>query len=109
MPDYVGSRPKLFIRSNGDAFAIYQSRQSINLNSSGIYFTDGNLTIQAATAASLWTDWQIIHVETGQFLNEMLADLVRFDQGILSVMVQNSPTSIGAATTLRVLDFQLNN
>jgi len=109
MPDYVGSRPKLFIRSNGDAFAIYQSRQSINLNSSGIYFTDGNLTIQAATAASLWTDWQIIHVETGQFLNEMLADPVRFDQGILSVMVQNSPTSIGAATTLRVLDFQLNN
>jgi hypothetical protein len=109
MPDYVGSRPKIFFRSNGDAFAIYQSRQTVNLTSTGIYFTDGNLTIQAATAASLWTDWQIIHVETGQFLNEMLGDKVWFDQGVLSVMAQNSPSTVGASTTLRVLDFQLND
>lgn len=109
MPGYVGSRPKLFIRSNGDAFAIYQSRQTVNLTSTGIYFADGDLTIQAATAATLWTDWQIIHTETGQFLNEMLGDPVWFDQGVLSVMVQNSPSTVGASTTLRVVDFQLND
>jgi len=71
------------------------------------YITSGNLVIQAATAATQWTDWQIIHTEIGPFLNEMLADPYRFQQGVLSVMVQNSPSTIGASTPLRVLDFQL--
>lgn len=109
LPGWVGSRPKLFIRSNGDAFVIYQSRRTVNLNDTGIYFIDGDLTIQAATAASQWTDWQIIHVEPGYFLNEALGDKTRFEQGVLSVMMQESPASMGAATKLRVLDFQLNN
>jgi hypothetical protein len=109
LPDYVGSRPKLFIRSNGDAFVIYQSRRTVNLTDTGIYFTDGDLTIQAATAAGRWTDWQILHVEPGYFIGEALADQARFKQGVLSVMMQESPTSVGAATKLRVLDFQLND
>ncbi len=108
LPDYVGSRPKLFIRDNGDAFVIYQSRQSVNLTDTGIYFLDGDLTIQAATAANQWTDWQIIHVEPGDFLSEALADPYRFKDGVLSVMMQNSPTSTGQSTSLRVLDYQLN-
>jgi hypothetical protein len=111
LPGYVGSRPKLFIRSNGDAFLIYQSRRTVVLTDTGIYFTDGDLTIQAATAATQWTDWQIIHTETepgGYFLNEMLGDPYRFKQGVLSVMVQRSPGTVGASTTLRILDFSLN-
>jgi hypothetical protein len=109
LPDYVGSRPKIFIRSNGDAFVIYQSRRTVNLTDTGIYFMDGDLTIQAATAASQWTDWQIVHVEPGYFLSEALGDKTRFEQGVLSVMMQESPAAIGAATNLRVLDFQLND
>jgi hypothetical protein len=109
LPDYVGSRPKLFIRANGDAFVVYQSRRTVNLTDTGIYFTDGDLTIQAATAAGQWTDWQIIHVEPGYFIGEALVDPARFKQGVLSVMMQESPTTIGAATKLRVLDFQLND
>lgn len=107
LPGYVGSRPKLFIRSNGDAFVIYQSRQSVSLPDTGIYFLNGDLTIQAATAASGWTDWQVIHVEPGDFLGEALADPVRFKDGVLSVMMQESPGNPGQSTSLRVLDFQL--
>lgn len=108
LPDYVGSRPKLFIRSNGDAFVIYQSRQSVDLYSTDIYFLDGDLTIQAATAAGSWTDWQVIYVEPGEFLSEALADPYRFEDGVLSVMMQESPASEGQSTALRVLDYQLN-
>jgi hypothetical protein len=110
LPGYVGSRPKLFIRSNGDAFLIYQSRQTENPTDGGIYFTDGDLTIQAATAANQWTDWQIIHTESGYFLNEMLGDYYRFEQdGTLSIMVQQTPSSVGGYSTLRILDFSLVN
>jgi hypothetical protein len=109
LPGYVGSRPKLFIRSNGDAFLIYQSRRNVVPTDTGIYFTDGDLTIQAATAATQWTDWQTIHVEPGLFLNEMLGDPYRFQQEeVLSVMVQQSPSSIGQSTPLRIIDFSLN-
>jgi hypothetical protein len=106
---YVGSRPKLFIRDNGDAYVIYQSWQTVNPGSAGIYITSGNLVIQAATAASQWTDWQIIHTETGPFLGEALADPYRFLEGVLSVMMQETPSTIGGSSPLRVLDFQLNN
>lgn len=110
LPGNVGSRPKLFIRSNGDAFLIYQSRRTLDLYDTGIYFTNGDLTIQAATAAKQWTDWKIIHTEPGFFLNEMLGDYYRFNQdGILSVIVQETPGSIGGYSKLRVLDFSIIN
>ncbi|MBA7695114.1 hypothetical protein ES703_103735 [subsurface metagenome] len=108
LPVYVGSRPKLFIRSNGDAFLIYQSRVTENPTSTGIYFIDGDLTICGATAESQWTDWEIIHTEPGFFLNEMLGDHYRFEQEeILSVMVQESPDWAGQSTPLRILDFTI--
>lgn len=106
---YVGQRPKLFIRSNGDAFVIYQSWQNTSLTGTGVYVHDGDLTIQAATAASHWTDWQIIHVEPGPFVGEALADPYRFEDGVLSVMMQDSPSFNGQSTPLRVLDYQLND
>ncbi len=109
MPCVAGSRPKLFIRQNGDAFLIYQSVRDPIALGYGLYFIDGDLTICAATAQTQWTDWQIIHVEPGLFLNEMLADPYRFEQEeILSVMVQESPQQAGLPTPLRILDFSLN-
>lgn len=104
---YVGQRPKLFICSNGDAYAIYQAWQSASLTSTAIYVHDGDLVIAAATETARWTDWQIIHVETGPFLSEALADPFRFEDGVLSVMMQNSPSVNGQSTPLRILDFQL--
>jgi hypothetical protein len=108
-PDsYVGQRPKFYIRSNGDAYVIYQSWPSSSLTSTDIYIPDGNLVIQAATEASQWTDWQIVHVEPGPFLGESLGDPYRFRDGVLSVAIQDSTTFLGESTPLRVLDFQLN-
>ncbi len=89
LPVTVGSRPKLFIRDNGDAFLIY-------LRSAGLY-------IAAASADSQWTDWQEIASDTtGSFAGEGMGDFYRFkEDGILSVMAQES-------TTPRILDWQLN-
>lgn len=105
---YVGQRPKLFIRSNGDAYVIYQAWQSVSQSSTALYVHDGDLVIQAATEAAGWNDWQIIHVESGPFLGEALADPYRFEDGILSVVMQDSPSYNGESTPLQVLDFQLN-
>jgi hypothetical protein len=89
LPCTVGSRPKLFIRDNGDAFLIF-------LRSGGIY-------IAAASARSQWTDWQEIASDTEHsFSGEGLGDMYRFrDEGILSIMAQEG-------TTIHVLDWQLN-
>ncbi|MBN1515126.1 BNR repeat-containing protein [Candidatus Sumerlaeota bacterium] len=113
LPGFAGSRPKLFIRDNGDAFLIYQSladEAAVSALDNSLYFRDGDLTIQAATEASGWSDWQVIHVESGPFLNEMLGDYYRFkNDGVLSVMVQNEPSYSGESTPLRILDFQLSD
>lgn len=86
----VGSRPKLFIRDNGDAFLIF--------------IRSGSIIIAAASAQSQWTDWQEIAADTDHsYAGEGLGDLYRFHQedGILSVMAQETQT-------LRILDWQLN-
>jgi len=103
----AGNRPKMFIRPNGDAFLIYSaSRKPENMWADAVQFIDGDLKIAAANADSNWTDWQVIHTEEGPFVNEMLADPVRFQQeGILSVMVQQSPSESGQSTPLRIVDF----
>lgn len=108
---WVGSRPKLYLRDNGDAFAIYQAWQEgdVTLSDTDIYIRYGDLVIQAATAENNWSDWQIIHVETGPFVSEALADPYRFQAGKLSVMMQQSPESLYDWTALRILDFQLND
>jgi hypothetical protein len=109
MPWIAGSRPKLFIRQNGDAFLIYQSVRNHIALGYNLSSADGDLTICAATAQTQWTDWQIVHVETGPFKNEMLGDPYRFAQEeILSVMVQESPQQAGQSTPIRILDFSLN-
>ena len=121
MPWIAGSRPKLFICQNGGAFLIYQSVRDPIALGYNLYFIDGDLTICAASAQSNWTDWQIIHVEPGLFLNEMLGDPYRFEQEqVLSVMVQQSPTyagpvrkdvisnGAGQSTPLRIIVFFLD-
>ena len=75
-----------------------------------IYFTHGGLAICAATASSAWTDWQVVYADPGPYINEMLGDVHRFKQdGILSVMVQNTPSTPGASTPLRILDFTFSD
>jgi hypothetical protein len=73
-----------------------------------IFSLDGKLIIAAATADSRWTDWKIIHTEKGPFFNEMLGDVYRWkSQGVLSIMVQQSPKQAHEPTPLRIIDFSL--
>jgi hypothetical protein len=93
LPWKSGGRPKLFIDTKNNAYLIYG--------------TESNLAIAGATAVSKWTDWIIIHVEKGPFINEMLGDPYRWkDQQILSIMVQESPKKPHEPTPLRIIDFK---
>ena len=75
----------------------------------GVFFTAGDLVIAAATAASGWTDWSVVHVEKGPFLNDMLGDPRRWRRdGILSIIAQESPQEEHQSTRLRVLEFVVN-
>jgi hypothetical protein len=75
-----------------------------------VFLLAGDLVIAAATANSKWTDWRVIHVERGPFVNEMLGDPYRWKQeGILSVMVQESPKEVHQPTPLRLLDFSFKD
>jgi hypothetical protein len=106
LPFAAGSRPTLFFRENGDAVLIYQSCPDPQALGYDIYFDNGDLTVCAATAVSGWTDWAIVYVEQGPFINEMLGDAQRFAaEGVLSVMVQETPAVSGGATPLRIVDY----
>ncbi|MBN1796283.1 MAG: BNR repeat-containing protein [Sedimentisphaerales bacterium] len=104
-----GNRPKLVIAPNGDAFLVYAAPSDPVALGNGIYFTDGTLTIAAATEAAGWSDWQIIHTEAGYFLNEFLFDPARFaDDEILAVFAQEEPSYPREPTPLRIIEFQYN-
>ncbi|UCH33834.1 MAG: BNR repeat-containing protein, partial [Armatimonadota bacterium] len=94
LPWVSGGRPKIFIDRKDNAYLIYDAK--------------GSLTIAGATAASQWSDWRVLHVEDGPFVNEMLGDPYRWkDENILSIMVQEVPREAHEATALRILDFDL--
>ena len=113
IPGYAGSRPKLLMRNNGDAILIYQACRTVESLGEEIYFINGDLKVYAATAESKWTDWQEVYelARTGAYcMNEMLADVQRFKDSnseILSVFIQDAPTSSRQSTAIRVLDLQV--
>ena len=101
LPVVAGTRPKLFMDSENNAYLICS-----NAWTREIFSTKGDLMILAATSEVNWMDWKTLHVEKGPFVNEMLGDYYRWRRDkILSVMVQESPTEAHDATPLRILDF----
>lgn len=107
LPGVAGNRPKLFFNKRDTALMIFNGRRPEGkLDSRSVYFDQGVLVIMAATAASGWTDWQVIHAELGPYMNEMLSDPYRWqEEGVLSVLVQESPAKPRDPTALRILDF----
>jgi hypothetical protein len=104
----AGNRPKLFSDKHDNAYLIFATRGESSEVGDDIFFLEGDLVIAAATARSQWTDWKIVHVEHGPFLNEMLGDPCRWQQeGVLSVLVQETPQRPHEATPLRLLDFSV--
>lgn len=110
LPGIAGNRPKLFFDKQNNAYLIFARKATPKKMDWDIYFAEGDLVIMAASAKSQWTDWQVIHTEKGPFLKEMLGDVYRWKaSGVLSVMVQDSPTKPHEATPLRVLDFTMEH
>ncbi len=106
LPWVSGTIPKLFIDDKDNAFLIYGAKESPDIPM-GIHDIDHNCTIAAASGGSKWTDWQVIHVEKGSFLSDALGDLYRWQQdGVLSIIVQETPKEPGEPTPLRILDFR---
>jgi hypothetical protein len=104
LPWTAGNRPKIFTDKNDNIYMIYGAQQSGTVNN--MEYAEGDLVIAAAGSGSKWTDWQIIHVEKGPFVNEMLSDVYRWkNEGILSVMVQEMPSTVHEPTPLRLLNF----
>lgn len=109
----VGARPKIFFDDDDNAVMIYTVKSGGGALTGGtgnnLYFTNGDLVIATATKGSNWTDWKINHVESGPFVSEAQADDKLFrDTGVLSVIMQNSPTGTGnTGTTMRTLDYTI--
>ena len=94
LPWVSGDRPKLFIGEKDNAYLVYQK--------------DGNLELATATDRSGYTDWKVLHIEPGPFVNEILGDPYRWkNEGILSLLVQALPEDPEDPTPLRILDFQI--
>lgn len=108
LPWAAGNRPKVFIDKEDNAILIFGARRRPASLADGHLHVEGSLRIAAATAASEWTDWKIVHVEKGPFVNEMLGDPYRWKtEGILSILVQESPQKDHQSTALRILDFAM--
>lgn len=108
LPWSPGSRPKIFVDRDDNAYMIYGARSDLGEPAEKARPLNGDLVFVAATSASNWTDWKIVHRESGPFVNEMLGDLYRWKaDGVLSVMVQESPKNKHDATALRILDFTI--
>jgi len=108
LPPVAGNRPKIFMDKSDNAYIIFGMRRQPAKLADGHLHRAGDLAIAAATAASKWEDWKVIHVEKGPFVNEMLGDNYRWAKdGVLSIMVQQSPEKTHQPTPLRILDFSL--
>ncbi|TKJ35258.1 MAG: hypothetical protein CEE38_15630 [Planctomycetes bacterium B3_Pla] len=109
LPPVAGNRPKIFMDKSDNAYIIFGKRRRPAKLADGHLHSAGDLAIAAATAASRWEDWKVVHVEKGPFVNEMLGDNYRWDkEGVLSVMVQQSPEKAHQPTPLRILDFSID-
>lgn len=108
LPWAVGSRPKVFVDAKDNAVLIYGTRRPSTKTIRGVILSAGDLVIAVASAGSEWTDWRIAHVEKGPFVSDMLGDPSRWQRdGVLSVMVQESPSRDHEATALRIIDYRV--
>ncbi len=103
LPGVAGTRPKIFTDENDNAYIIYTDAWKRS-----VFGREGTVILLAATADSRWEDWRVIHVERGPFGNEMQIDRHRWkNEGILSVLVQETPNEKHQPTALKIMDFMI--
>jgi hypothetical protein len=93
----IGSRPQLWFDEKENAYLVFVGDR---------FNPSPELTIAAASAASRWRDWKIIHRERGPFSGQPQVDR-HGRPGVLSIYIQEAaakPTE--TSSPLRVLDFK---
>jgi hypothetical protein len=107
IPSAVGQRPKIFFDTNDNAIAVYQANGAFT---SGVYITSGDLVIAAASKESNWTDWKVLLTKDGGYVSEAQADRDMLKlHGVLSVVMQESPTTTGQeAKPIHAIDYSIN-
>ena len=104
----IGCRPRLVFDKDDNAVAVYTLRSGHSAGTTDIYFNEGDLVIATASAKSKWTDWKVVHVETGPFVNEPPVDRPGLsERGVLTVMMQRSPAADLEATPIRTMDYKV--
>jgi hypothetical protein len=99
----------MFADDHDNLILIY-GRLAIDGPMQGAIYAPGDLVIAAASAKNKWQDWKIVVEEKGPFINEMLGDAQRWkSERILSVMVQQTPDTLGTPSPLRVVDYKLKD
>ncbi len=107
IPSEVGNRPKLLFDKADNGYAVFTVNRDPAHWSHDIYYTDGEIRIAVATAASNWNDWKIVTRDPGHYLNELMIDAPRFaSEGVLSIMAQEMPGKPHEPTAFKVLDFK---
>ena len=103
LPMPVGTRPQIVFDKADNAYAVFA-----NGPTQGIYGADRDLVVASATAAAKWSDWKVVATVHGPFHTEPLIDLARVrSDGVLSVVMQESPKKDLEPTRLRVIDFAI--
>ncbi|MEA1997500.1 MAG: hypothetical protein U9N45_07660, partial [Gemmatimonadota bacterium] len=98
VPFAAGSRPKLLMDRNDNAWLVFSGRH---------WLKNKSLRIAAATAAGRWTDWEVIYHDERQFTGEALVDPYRWlQEGVISVYIQQQPKQKGEPSALRIIDFR---
>ena len=101
LPMPVGTRPQLAFDKADNAYAVFA-----NGPSQGIYGADRSLVVVTAAAATKWSEWRVLATVVGPFHTEPLIDIERMrSEGVLSVVMQESPKRDLEPTRLRVIDF----
>ena len=88
----------------------YDNSPSFSWKLSAEVQAQGAYSVTVATAKNKWNDWRIAHVVEGPFLNDMLGDVYRWkSDGILSVIVQDTPNGNREPSTLKVVDLSFQS
>ncbi|MCR2804709.1 BNR-4 repeat-containing protein [Paenibacillus soyae] len=104
-----GSNSPVLLADNGDAYFVYISKSYTYTKIEDRKFGQGKLRIARATAASNYTDWNIIYTDNSLpgLAEGLRIDADRFKKdGIISVFVQENPkTMLGEATKVRIIEY----
>ena len=109
LPLHAGTRPKIFMDEKDRIYLAYTCRYKSDKIQLGKKIELGELVIASSTKQKNYKDWQIVFTQKGPYGNEVLGDYYRWKkEGVLSLLLQNSPEKKHEPTALKVLDISFD-